>query len=220
MSHWDSKLKQIRRADLIQPYKKQKRHHRSSYDIENMAPFISTSTSSKQYLAPPPAPSRKPSQRLMQVRNDIDDFLSSEADLDLELSFASTMSLHSPQRDTVDLASENDNSNYVPMDISPAPQRIAPPSFKDQGKPTIGRPRAFTSSARLFGKDMSNDSSSAASLKSVAKSTDTSGTGKRLQRAALPFEWMSFGQNNNGYSQVSDVSNETVLPAPRPDCES
>ncbi|OSX64749.1 hypothetical protein POSPLADRAFT_1134070 [Postia placenta MAD-698-R-SB12] len=205
MSHWDSKLKQIRRADLIQPYKKQKRHHRSSYDIENMAPFISTSTSSKQYLAPPPAPSRKPSQRLMQVRNDIDDFLSSEADLDLELSFASTMSLHSPQRDTVDLASENDNSNYVPMDISPAPQRIAPPSFKDQGKPTIGRPRAFTSSARLFGKDMSNDSSSASSLKSVAKSTDTSGTGKRLQRAALPFEWMSFGQNNNGYSQPQNI---------------
>lgn len=141
----------------------------------------------------------------MQVRNDIDDFLSSEADLDLELSFASTMSLHSPQRDTVDLASENDNSNYVPMDISPAPQRIAPPSFKDQGKPTIGRPRAFTSSARLFGKDMSNDSSSASSLKSVAKSTDTSGTGKRLQRAALPFEWMSFGQNNNGYSQPQNI---------------
>ncbi|KAH9930915.1 uncharacterized protein B0H18DRAFT_872563 [Fomitopsis serialis] len=123
----------------------------------------------------------------------MDDFLSSEAD-DLELSFASTMSLNSPPRDTLDLAPESERDNhpdYAPMDISPAP-----PTRVDKQRPFMGRPRAMTSNARLFGRDMSNNSGgngSVTSLQSVAKSTGTNGASKRLQRAALPFEWMATG---------------------------
>ncbi|THG95035.1 hypothetical protein EW026_g6541, partial [Hermanssonia centrifuga] len=130
----------------------------------------------KQQLQPPPAPvskyKRPPKQREM------DDFLSS--DLDLEESFASNMSLNSPERHDddddgfVDLGDED-----VPMDISPAPpsQRMIPSFLKSAGRP---RSRTTVDERRSFGTDVSNDGSSAHLQK---------GTGKRLQRGALPFEW-------------------------------
>ncbi|PSS22658.1 hypothetical protein PHLCEN_2v3024 [Hermanssonia centrifuga] len=134
----------------------------------------------KQQLQPPPAPvpkyKRPPKQREM------DDFLSS--DLDLEESFASNMSLNSPERHDdddddgfVDLGDED-----VPMDISPAPpssQRMIPSFLKSAGRP---RSRTTVDERRSFGTDVSNDGSSARLQKG------TTG-GKRLQRGALPFEW-------------------------------
>lgn len=176
--------------------------------------FFGFSSTSKKYLDVPAAPSRKVSQRLMKpaAHTEMDDFLSSEAD-DLELSFASTMSLNSPPRQSLDLSpeSEPENPDYAPMDISPAaPTRLQAPSIRsyepvDKQRAFVGRPRAMTSNARLFGRDMSNNTGhdSVTSLQSVAKSTGTNSASKRLQRAALPFEWMATGQDPNVAAKVS-----------------
>ncbi|TFY74382.1 hypothetical protein EWM64_g9630 [Hericium alpestre] len=136
-----------------------------------------------RFLAPPAAPSRKPSQRVSGLRDDVDDFLSS----DLELSFASTMSLNSPPREAISIALESD-IEHVPMDISPAVPRTSRPSSTLSVKPTT-RPRALTSGARLFGRDVSNDS-----LPSPVPASIKSGSsqGKRTQRSALPMEWMQY----------------------------
>ncbi|KAH8102861.1 hypothetical protein BXZ70DRAFT_889702 [Cristinia sonorae] len=152
----------------------------------------------KQFLAIPQAPSRKLSQRIKgKVTPEVEDFLSSDVERELELSFASTMSINSPPREPISLASEDDSRDYVPMDISPAPPRIQAAPIKEETRKMTGRPRAFTSSARLFGADMSNSSSQLSLRAPSAKSssdTSTSGRGKKLQRAALPFEWMSNSQ--------------------------
>ena len=142
--------------------------------------------------------------------------LGPDIDLDLELSFASTMSLNSPARDSQPLTPEDENPNHVPMDISPAPapprlfQVPQPPVQALNAKPTVGRPRAATSAARLFGRDMSNghETSSVYSASSVSKS-GTGSTSKRLQRSALPTEWFSSEQpqqDENASSQVSTAN--------------
>jgi M-phase inducer tyrosine phosphatase len=78
---------------------------------------------------------------------------------------------------------DNHVASPVPMDISPAPStRVASSKFTP-------RPRAFTSSARLFGRDVSNENPQPPSIDSGTGSGTTSG--KKLQRAALPFEWMA-----------------------------
>lgn len=144
--------------------------------------FFSTLSSagasaSTQHLRAPPAPSRKRSQMLHPKRDDIDDFLSS----DLELSFASTMSLNSPPRDTMTLAQDHD----VPMDISPAYRPLQKENEKTNRATT--RPRASTSAARIFGQDMSNSNFS---NDSVNTKTGSQANSKRTQRSALPMEWM------------------------------
>ncbi|KAG6874084.1 hypothetical protein C0995_006941 [Termitomyces sp. Mi166 len=129
------------------------------------------------FLSPPAAPSRKRSERPIQ-RQDIDDFLSS----DLEVSFASTVSIHSPPRKPASLAPEEDYAE--PMDISPAP----PP------KPALkagARPRAFTSSARLFGNDLSNGGGGLMPSPSIDLSPSVKSSSlKKIQRSALPTEWL------------------------------
>lgn len=137
--------------------------------------------SSSQFLNPPLAPSRKISPRFILNSANVDDVLSS----DLEISFASNVSLNSPPREQVSLPSDCE-----PMDISPAPSVDPPSMLKSQGK----RPRAFTSSARLFGNDISNNSPLFPSPTIVAAPTHkaTVSTGaKRIQRAALPTEWLT-----------------------------
>ncbi|KAF8638858.1 hypothetical protein AX17_001914 [Amanita inopinata Kibby_2008] len=145
-----------------------------------------------QRLAPPPAPSRKRSQRLLKPTcEDADEFLSS----DLEVSFASSVSLHSPPCQTILLPSEG--SNYAePMDISPAPSK--PQS----------RPRALTSSARLFGNNIGNtlDPNPQPSVNNSKLQTSHSGA-KRTQRSALPLEWMQ-----PDHSSISQPTNEPVSP--------
>ncbi|KAG6841676.1 hypothetical protein C0991_008314 [Blastosporella zonata] len=165
-----------RLAEPRQPYKKHKSNVHSKFTFE-MAFFSRTSTS--QFLAPPSAPSRKRSQISLR-RQDVDNFLSSG----LEASFASTVSLHSPPREHASLAPEEYYAE--PMDISPAP----PP--KPIQKPGA-RPRAFTSAARLFGKDLSNDNGLMPSPSlAPPPSVKSSGTtyAKKTQRAALPMEWL------------------------------
>ena len=139
--------------------------------------------SSSQFLNPPLAPSRKISPRFIRNNDNVDDVLSS----DLEISFASNVSLNSPPREQLSLPSDCE-----PMDISPAPPVNPPSRLKSQSK----RPRAFTSGARLFGNDISNSNNNVLfpSPSIVAAPTHKatgSTSAKRIQRAALPTEWLT-----------------------------
>ncbi|KDR81820.1 hypothetical protein GALMADRAFT_221686 [Galerina marginata CBS 339.88] len=134
------------------------------------------------FLNPPLAPSRKKSQRFLLAHNNAHDvdFLSS----DLEISFASNVSLNSPPHEQASLPA----SDCEPMDISPAPA----PKHISLGLNMSGqRPRAFTSGARLFGSDISNNNGLMPSpaMGDTSKATQ-SGT-KKIQRSALPFEWLA-----------------------------
>ncbi len=139
-----------------------------------------------QQLMPPTAPSRKRSQRFIQ--RDIDQFLSS----DLEVSFASTVSLNSPPKEHVPLTPDRDYAE--PMDISPAPPPKPLFANADNRKAT-SRPRAHTTSARLFGNDLSNDnllpSPQIVPPLSIKPNNASQSTNKGIQRSALPTEWFT-----------------------------
>jgi M-phase inducer tyrosine phosphatase len=159
-------------------YHSNKHPNRTQFQPSNkvsrdMTFFSTLSSTSSQFLHAPRAPSRKRSQLLKPKHDDVDDFLSS----DLELSFASTMSLNSPPRDVMSLQEQD-----VPMDISPAPRPVQKENER-MNRPAT-RPRASTSAARIFGQDMSNDDLSNARTGSQANH-------KRTQRAALPMEWIT-----------------------------
>lgn len=143
--------------------------------------FSTISSASSQYLSAPLAPIRKRSQHL-KPRDDLDDFLSS----DLELSFASTMSLNSPSRDYVNIT--RDIAQDDAMDISPMPSRVSRKEPVQFSKPT-NRPRAYTSGARMFGQDLSNNTTSSDSMSDSKSGTQSDS--KRTQRTALPVEWFS-----------------------------
>ena len=155
---------------------------------------------SARHLQPPCAPKRVQSQR---PRDDVDDFLSS----DFEVSFASTMSLNSPpaspRRQPASNASPNAfASSPMPMDISPAPQHHG----NVLQIPSIGRPRAFT--VRTFGRDLVNQPSSPCLSTSYKSEGTNRSSGKRLQRAALPFEWMSQSTAQASQRELGNVSTE------------
>lgn len=139
---------------------------------------------SHSFLQPPAAPSRKPSQRLMRPENELDDFLSSE----LEISFASTMSLNSPPGSPERNIFEEPQlapvgvTSPVMMDISPAPPKVFTAQSSGEKK---FRPRASTFS-RIFGRDVSNNEASSPTILSVSSVKTTKG----LQRSALPTEWI------------------------------
>ncbi|KZT26465.1 hypothetical protein NEOLEDRAFT_1062774 [Neolentinus lepideus HHB14362 ss-1] len=164
--------------------------------------FFNPPATTTQYLAASPLPSHKFSQRLQRPQDDLDDFLSS----DLELSFASTMSINSPVEQHKSLAIVE---SPVPMDISPAPAR--PPSPRDLiGKPLI-RSLAFNNDCRLFGRDRSNTGSELLSVPRVAKSEST-GSSRRMQRPALPSEWLFQGagpQDSSPASPLGSLSPES-----------
>lgn len=132
----------------------------------------------------------------------------SDGALDLELSFASTMSLNSPVRESKSLYAD-ESMEYVPMDISPAPHRISQASATapSSTKPPTGRPRAATSAARLFGGDMSNgyESSPTYNASSASKLGTSSNNSKRLQRAALPTEWLAVSPQQENATADSEV---------------
>ena len=152
------------------PVGQPKRDHTFHLLPSAMPSLFPTHTTSR-FLQVPSLPTRKASSPVPHESfDDISD--------DLELSFASNMSLNPTTTEERD----NHVASPVPMDISPAPPtRVAPPKF-------AVRPRAFTSSARLFGRDVSNENLQPPS--SISSGTGTT-SGKKLQRAALPFEWMA-----------------------------
>ncbi|KAL4244086.1 MPI phosphatase family protein [Abortiporus biennis] len=186
------------------------------------------------FLNVPGAPSRKPNQRLSgRATAEYDDFLSSDLDAGLEASFASTMSINSPTSDNIALTPED-----VDMGSPPAPCRPQTSSFSaaknpfadsSTTKPKIGRPRAFTSGGRLFGMDKSNSFNdiSADFPPALKSGSGTAGTNKKLQRAALPMEWMFndrserenlFAQPQHIPSSPSDAMDvdTSYIPSPAP----
>ncbi|KAJ3779374.1 hypothetical protein FB446DRAFT_776710 [Lentinula raphanica] len=132
---------------------------------------------SDRFLSAPVALVRRRADTVVRPRDDVDEFLSS----DLEISFASTVSLNSPPKDPIALTPEYEYAE--PMDISPAP----PPKLNMQK----GRPRAFTSGARLFGNDMSNCLNNVPALQPSPSIRGGSNSAKRIQRSALPTEWLT-----------------------------
>lgn len=113
------------------------------------------------HTASPPALIRKSKQSRMN--NEIDDFLSS----DLELSFASTMSLNSPAPSRA--------ASPMAMDISPAPIQQS-----QQSQGFLAPP------SRQFGRNLLNTES----ISSI-RSAQSKFKSKGLQRSALPTEWVS-----------------------------
>lgn len=169
-------------------------------------PFSASSTSNSQYLnAPPAAPSRKRSELFPRLKDDVDEFLSS----DLELSFASTMSLHSPPRATSAFTPDKERADL--MDISPHPNptfTLAPSLQKDEtASKTKIRPRAFTSGARTFGRDMSNGFSSSPLLPTAIDPGGSQSSSKRLARSALPFEWLATAPSPKGPEDTNLFAN-------------
>ncbi|PPQ99928.1 hypothetical protein CVT24_009563 [Panaeolus cyanescens] len=163
--------------------KRSKRHHKSHRSVD-MPLFGQSST---HHLQPPAAPTRKKSQRFLKQHDEIEDYLSS----DLELSFASNVSLNSPPREQISLPSD---SGCVPMDISPAPPK-QPNKFAHltEGLKPMGRPRALTN-PRLFGSDLSNSNPSLLPSPQMPPSQQSTGTAqgsKKTQRSALPMEWLT-----------------------------
>jgi M-phase inducer tyrosine phosphatase len=170
-------------------------------DID-MSFFNAAAASASRLLKVPPAPTRKRTQhthdpQLQEQKDEMDNFLSS----DLEISFASTMSISSPHRD----ASLPPSDMPDAMDISPMPPmrtRVPANTTNENADLSSGsatfnksasRARASTVS-RTFGNDVSNDSLTLGPLSSAtAKFSDktTGSTAKRTQRSTLPFEWMS-----------------------------
>lgn len=151
------------------PIRQQKRDQ-PLHLLPSAMPSLFPAHTASRFLQVPTLPTRKSSG---PIPNESFDDISNE----LELSFASNMSLNP----TTVGERDSHTASPVPMDISPAPPtRVAPSKFT--------RPRAFTSSARLFGRDVSNENPQPPS--SISSGTGTT-SGKKLQRAALPFEWMA-----------------------------
>jgi M-phase inducer tyrosine phosphatase len=105
---------------------------------------------------PLPAPTQ-----LMRATHDMkgtQDNLEDSLPSDLDLSFTSAMSLSSPSSGRAKLV-EDVGKDVIPMDISPEPSRFLHQSRITGGNPLdkVTRSRAFTSSARLFGRDLSNE---------------------------------------------------------------
>ncbi|KAF8479953.1 hypothetical protein JB92DRAFT_1769698 [Gautieria morchelliformis] len=117
--------------------------------------------------SPPPTPPQK--IQISQPTNDIDDFLSS----DLELSFASTMSLNSP--------SPSRAPSPISMDISPA----VPPKSHTHLAPPV---------PRLFGRDLLNEDGGVSSASTKSNGTTSSNRGR--QRATLPAKRIASGDSS------------------------
>ncbi|KAF9533474.1 hypothetical protein CPB83DRAFT_889977 [Crepidotus variabilis] len=198
-------------------------HKRQKRSLPDNMAFFSTTTATRNlndsgaFLAAPSRLSRKKSSHKLFLNGDID--LSS----DLEISFASNVSLNSPPREQVSLPSDA-------MDISPVP--VSKPTSSRFNLLDIAsrpsRPRAFTSGPRLFGQDISNNgglmpspqlnpTSSAASVKGSIRSN-----AKKIARSALPFEWMATPEPTPEPSSPADdamdvdVSYYNNDPAPAP----
>ncbi|KIY74405.1 hypothetical protein CYLTODRAFT_340561 [Cylindrobasidium torrendii FP15055 ss-10] len=128
-------------------------------------------------------------------------------DSELEQSFAST-SLNSPPLTAREIAFSPDRGE--PMDISPAPL----PSRSLFGK-TLGRPRASTTSTGRLFHDVSNQSTKPAYEHGTANSTSN----KRIQRQAIPLEWMASAPEpaNEESDDAMDVDTSSFLDcAPSP----
>ncbi|KAI0288394.1 hypothetical protein B0F90DRAFT_1812776 [Multifurca ochricompacta] len=123
---------------------------------------------------------------------------------DLELSFASTMSLNSPPWGPTKLVDDLVNEDVVPMDISPAPSRLIHQARRSRGNflEKVVRPRASTSAARLFGRDLSNDFSS---IPPVASHLEYGATCDK--DLGFPSQW----EHSTGSTQMQSPSPSSIV---------
>jgi hypothetical protein len=129
------------------------------FATDNMQAFPAASSANSQSYSPilAPALSTRTIQFVQGIQDNGEDLLSSESDL--ELSFASAMSLNSPLRGSMNLTDNADREDVIPMDISPEPSRLAQHS-QGAGAHFIEKATRnceTTTSVRLFGRDLSNE---------------------------------------------------------------
>lgn len=135
----------------------------------------SSANSHSHSPAPVSALSARTIQFVQGTQDDVEDLvLSSE----LELSFASAMSLNSPLRDSTKLVDDVGREDVIPMDISPEPSRFTQHSWMARGRlvEKVMRTRGTTNFVRLFGRDLSNEApipSATASCESGAAIADS-----------------------------------------------
>jgi M-phase inducer tyrosine phosphatase len=147
--------------------------------MDNMQAFLHS-----HLPVPAPAQLIRATQCMKGTQDNVDEPLSSE----LDHSFASAMSLNSPLRGHAKLVDEL-GKDVVPMDISPEPSRFIYQLHKTGGNAfdKVTRARAFTSSTRPFGRDLSNEFPP---IPSTAPSCESENTGtNRTQRLPLPVQW-------------------------------
>lgn len=122
-----------------------------------MQAFPAASSANSQLHSPilVPALSTRTIQFVQGIQDNVEDLLSS----DLELSFASAMSLNSPLRGSIKLADNAGREDVIPMDISPEPSRLAQHSRRAGAHfvEKATRNCETTTSVRLFGRDLSNE---------------------------------------------------------------
>lgn len=143
----------------------------------------------------------------MRPENDLDDFLSS----DLEISFASTMSLNSPPGSPERNIFEDEPKKVDPVSVtSPNAMDISPVPLKVFTAPSVAesksRQRASTVS-RMFGRDMSNNEYESESISRYLCSSSVKST-KGLQRSALPTQWINPKSKEEFPPQVYDAADK------------
>ena len=130
------------------------------------------------------SPIRGPSQR---PRYSLDDSFS--VDIDLELSFASNMSLGSPPQSPLvnNFFTAGAPQSPMAMDISPAPQsRQKPQRSVGETAPVFSPMRKRSNTVRAFGRELSNGSSPKTSSSTSFKEQMFQHT----TRSPLPGEWL------------------------------
>jgi hypothetical protein len=198
-----------RTASMLPPFFRRNADPAPSTKRQKKAHGLSTSSSSfintlhhMGFLQAPSAlrlTKRTKSSTLVQTpQDDLDEFLSS----DLELSFASTMSLHSPPQPQHELAPESSDA----MDISPVRPRHASAEGEHTAKlarldvaKATGRQRALTSSGRLFARDVTNESASRHPLEHSKSdpSAATTNVALKVARPTLPTGWIASSYAND-----------------------
>lgn len=139
------------------------------FATDDMQAFPAASSANPQSQSPilVPALSTRTIHFVQGTQDNGEDLLSS----DLELSFASAMSLNSPLRGSMKLTDNTSREDVIPMDISPEPSRLAQHSRRAGAHfvEKATRNCETTTSVRLFGRDLSNE----APMLSVASSCES-----------------------------------------------
>ena len=163
------------------------RKRKRQYDFDDMAT-----------LCPPMSPmmGRGPAQRRRRSLEGTEGFITN--DLDLELSFASTMSLNSPQLSPImsNFATSGMPFSPVAMDISPAPlTRVESHRRSIDASAKLASPmRKRANTVRSFGRELSNGGNPMTTISASFKDQSL----RHTERFPLPSEWMC----NDGHEQA------------------
>lgn len=163
---------------MFEDRRKRKRQH----DRDDMNTMYTTAS---------PSMTRGPARRQRLSFDDFDGVVANE--LDLELSFASNMSLNSPQVSPITSHPQTLDTCYAPaspeaMEISPMPvARIADYGRSLSVESSFASPmRKRANTVRCFGREMSNGGEPLSTLSTSYKGE----VARQMARSALPDLWM------------------------------